>query len=66
MLLVLDNFEHLLAGAPVAGELLRVCPNLTVLATSRAPLRLRAEREVPVPPLAVPDPARHEPPERLT
>jgi predicted ATPase/class 3 adenylate cyclase len=66
MLLVLDNFEHLLGGAPVVGELLCVCPNLTVLATSRAPLRLRAEREVPVPPLAVPDPARHEPLERLT
>jgi predicted ATPase/class 3 adenylate cyclase len=66
ILLLLDNFEHLLPAAPVVGELLRGCPNLTVLATSRAPLRLRAEREVPVPPLTLPDPTRHEPLERLT
>ncbi len=65
VLLLLDNFEHLVAGAPVVGELLRLCPELTVLATSRAPLHLRAERELPVPPLSLPDPARHEPLERL-
>src|SRR5688572_11022378 len=40
LLLVLDNFEHLLAAAPVIGDLLRACPRLKVLATSRAPLHL--------------------------
>ncbi|HLZ71874.1 MAG TPA: LuxR C-terminal-related transcriptional regulator [Dehalococcoidia bacterium] len=54
LLLVLDNVEHLLAAAPLVAELLARCPRLTVLATSRAPLRLSGEREVPVPPLALP------------
>ncbi|MDP9480998.1 MAG: hypothetical protein M3R38_35925, partial [Actinomycetota bacterium] len=58
LLLVLDNFEHLLEAAPEVAELLAACPSLKVLATSRAPLRLRGEREYPVAPLAVPDPAR--------
>ena len=40
LLLILDNFEHLLPAAPLAAELLGTCPNLRVLATSRAPLRL--------------------------
>jgi hypothetical protein len=55
LLLLLDNCEHLLDGAAalVAG-LLAASPGLTVLATSRAPLRLRAEREWPVPPLPLP------------
>jgi predicted ATPase/class 3 adenylate cyclase len=61
LLLLLDNLEHLLPAAPQAGELLAACPGLTILATSRAPLRLRAEREIPVPPLALPDRA-HPPP----
>ena len=54
LLLVLDNFEHLLAAAGDVAGLLGSHPALTVLATSRTPLRLRAEREGPVPPLAVP------------
>ncbi len=54
-LLVLDNFEQLLSAAPVVGELLASAPRLLVLATSRAPLRLAAEHEYPVPPLPVPD-----------
>ena len=40
------------------ATLIESCPNLTVLATSRAPLRVRSEPEYPVPPLDVPDPAR--------
>lgn len=56
-LLVLDNFEHLLAAASLLSELLAACPALRVLATSRGPLRLRWEREWEVPPLALPDPA---------
>jgi predicted ATPase/class 3 adenylate cyclase len=62
MLLVLDNFEHLAAGAPLIGELLAASPRLKVLATSRLPLHLRAEREYPVPPLALP---RRKPPPTL-
>jgi predicted ATPase/DNA-binding XRE family transcriptional regulator len=58
LLLVLDNFEHLMEAAPEVAELLSSCPDLTVLITSRAPLRLRGEREYPVPPLDVPDPSR--------
>jgi predicted ATPase/transcriptional regulator with XRE-family HTH domain len=54
LLLVLDNCEHLLQAMPLVGELLAAGPHLTVLATSRARLRLRGEREMPVAPLAVP------------
>jgi predicted ATPase/DNA-binding SARP family transcriptional activator len=54
LLLVLDNFEHLLAGAPLVGELLAACPELTVLVTSREPTRLAAERLYPVHPLELP------------
>ncbi len=54
MLLVLDNFEQLLAAAPFVGELLAAAPRLLVLATSRAPLRLAAEHEYPVPPFDTP------------
>jgi predicted ATPase/transcriptional regulator with XRE-family HTH domain len=43
MLLLLDNFEHLLEGADIVGELLLTAPNLKVLATSREPLGLQAE-----------------------
>jgi predicted ATPase/DNA-binding XRE family transcriptional regulator len=56
LLLVLDNFEHVLEAAPEVVALIEVCPELSVLATSRAPLRVRSEQEYPVPPLAVPDP----------
>ncbi len=55
-LLVLDNFEHLPDAAPQVTDLLARCPRLTVLATSRARLRLAGEHDVPVPPLPVPDP----------
>ena len=55
LLLVIDNCEHLLDAVPDLAELLAACPHLTILATSRAPLRLRGEREWAVPPLALPD-----------
>jgi predicted ATPase/DNA-binding NarL/FixJ family response regulator len=55
-LVVLDNCEHLLAAAPDVGRALAACPHLRVLATSRERLRLSAEQEFPVPPLAMPAP----------
>jgi predicted ATPase/DNA-binding CsgD family transcriptional regulator len=54
-LLVLDNFEHVLPAASLVAELLASCPALTVLATSRQPLRLSGEHDLAVPPLDVPD-----------
>ena len=51
-LLVLDNFEHVLPAAPLLAELLACVPLLHLLITSRAPLRLRGEREYVVGPLA--------------
>jgi predicted ATPase/Flp pilus assembly protein TadD len=61
MLLILDNLEQLrpiaILGREIA-ELLDAAPGLTILATSRTPLRIRAEQEWPIEPLAAPDPAQ--------
>jgi predicted ATPase/DNA-binding XRE family transcriptional regulator len=54
MLLVIDGFEHVLEGSTLLAELIRRCPFLSVIVTSRASLRLRAEKLISVPPLAVP------------
>lgn len=54
VLLVLDNFEHLLAAAPLVGEILAVAPGVSVLATSRAPLKIPGEKVIAVPPLQTP------------
>jgi len=54
MLLILDNFEHLLAAAPLVSTLLAGAPGLTVLVTSRSVLRLSGEHVYYVPPLAIP------------
>jgi non-specific serine/threonine protein kinase len=53
-LLVLDNLEQVLAAGPSLAELLQACPDVRILATSRAPLHVYGEQEFPVHPLAVP------------
>jgi predicted ATPase/class 3 adenylate cyclase len=58
MLLVLDNFERVTDAASTVSELLAACPSVSVLATSRSPLRLSGEREYAVPPLRVPEAPR--------
>jgi predicted ATPase/serine/threonine protein kinase len=55
MLLLLDNFEHLVQAAPTVAELLAAGPNLKILVTSRAALHVYGEHEFPVSPLALPD-----------
>ncbi|GAC1538905.1 MAG: hypothetical protein NVS2B7_10280 [Herpetosiphon sp.] len=54
LLLVLDNFEQVVRAAPLLAALLQAAPALKLLVTSRIMLRLAAEHEVPVPPLALP------------
>jgi predicted ATPase/serine/threonine protein kinase len=56
MLLLLDNFEHLISAAPFVAQLLTTGPKLKVVVTSQAPLHVYGEHEFPVPPLALPDP----------
>jgi predicted ATPase/DNA-binding CsgD family transcriptional regulator len=55
LLIVLDNFEHLLPAASVVTELLSGAGRLRIVVSSRAPLRVSGEQECPVPPLALPD-----------
>jgi predicted ATPase/DNA-binding NarL/FixJ family response regulator len=57
LLLVLDNFEHVIGAAPVVGTLLGNAPGLSILVTSRAVLRVYGEHDFPVPPMALPDEA---------
>ena len=66
LLLVLDNCEHVLAEtAALADRLLRSAPALTILATSREPLRVAGEVIFRVPSLDIPDPEQMLSPERL-
>ena len=55
ILLLLDNFEHLVAAADTVGDLIDACPRLTILVTSRTALRLSGEHEFLVPPLSLPE-----------
>ncbi len=55
ILLTLDNVEQIISAAPFFSELLVACPDIKILATSRAALRIRGEKEYIVPPLGLPD-----------
>ncbi len=57
LLLVVDNFEHVIAASGILTEVVDGAPNLTVLVTSREALRVRAEHEFPVPPFTAEDSA---------
>jgi predicted ATPase/DNA-binding CsgD family transcriptional regulator len=65
LLLLLDNFEHVLAAAPALVELLLACPSIKILVTSRAILHVEGEYEFAVPPLSLPDPLHLPAPEEL-
>jgi non-specific serine/threonine protein kinase len=54
LLLLIDNFEHVIDAATEVGQLVEACPHLRVIVTSREPLRLRSEWEYPVEPLPLP------------
>ena len=57
LLMVLDNFEQLLDAAPLVVDVVRASLRTKVLVTSRAPLRISGEQEMPVPPLTIADAA---------
>jgi predicted ATPase/class 3 adenylate cyclase len=65
LLLVVDNFEQVLEGASVVADLLGASPHMRILVTSREPLHLIGEQELPVPPLDLPDSGQAAAPERL-
>ncbi|MGH2755051.1 MAG: DUF4062 domain-containing protein [Actinomycetota bacterium] len=65
-LLVLDNFEQILAAANIVGEIVEGCPGVVVIVTSRSPLNIRGEQDLPIPPLAVPPARADETIERLS
>lgn len=65
-LIVLDNFEQVLAAGPVVADILRRCPNVSFIVTTRSALRISGEQELPVPGLpAPPDISRLSEMERL-
>jgi predicted ATPase len=66
MLLLLDNFEHLMNAASLVAQLLAMGPTLKIVVTSRAALHVYGEQEFPVTPLALPDPRSLPPLETLS
>jgi predicted ATPase/DNA-binding XRE family transcriptional regulator len=65
LLMLLDNFEQVMEAAPFVGQLLKLCPHLSVLTTSREALHLHGEQQFAVPPLALPATDLHRDPEAL-
>lgn len=55
VLLLIDNFEHMVAASPILAELMAAGPHLKLLVTSRAALHIYDEHEFPVPPLGLPE-----------
>jgi predicted ATPase len=55
LLVLIDNFEHIVAAAPMLAELLTLAPSLNLLVTSRAALHVSNEHEFPLEPLGLPD-----------
>lgn len=55
ILLILDNYEQILDSAPLVSRFLQRCNHLRIIVTSRFPLRVRGEYELPVTPLSLPD-----------
>jgi predicted ATPase len=66
LLLLLDNFEHLLAAAPLVTALLQETMRLKILVTSRAALNISGEHRLSIPPLSLPDLDQRLTPERLS
>jgi predicted ATPase/class 3 adenylate cyclase len=66
LLIVLDNFEQILPAAAAVSQVLKGAPEVKLIATSRAPLRVYGEQEFAIPPLALPDPASLPPPDVLS
>jgi predicted ATPase len=66
MLLLIDNFEHMLGAAPILAELLALSSHLKFLVTSRAALHIYNEQEFPLAPLALPDAKHLSSPEALS
>jgi LuxR family maltose regulon positive regulatory protein len=58
VLIVIDNFEHVTGAATLVAGVIEACPQVSVLVTSRTPLRVRAERRFPLDPLAEPEAMR--------
>lgn len=65
MLLILDNFEHVIEGAPIVSEILAASAEVRVLATSREPLHLNGEHEYTLGPLQTPSPSDGLTPDQL-
>lgn len=65
VLLLLDNFEQLIAAAPLLSELCAVCPGVELMVTSRAALHLSGAQEFPVSPIPLPEFKRLPPPDAL-
>ncbi len=66
ILLVLDNFEQIIGGAPTLADLLAQAPQVRAIVTSREPLHIAGEQVFPVPPLSLPDPRRVGTPDGLS